>query len=99
MKTIFKALIATVALSTVALFAAPVEVQHVGALPANCQAVENIKIGDTAMGFRLRADIVSEARNAAAKLGSNYVLIDVQRINNPKQGVYYWGWGTVGTCK
>lgn len=99
MKKLQKLIIAAVALPATMLFASPVQVHEVGALPSGCQVLGEIKVGDIAGGHRVRGDVMENARKEATTLGGNYVLVDVKRVNNPKQGVYYWGWGTVGLCK
>ncbi|MBS0619068.1 MAG: hypothetical protein JSR44_12825 [Spirochaetes bacterium] len=75
-----------------------VETHEQDLLPAKCQLIAEIKIGDIAWG-KSRADVVAEMKKEAAELGGNYVLMDIKRVNHPKMGVYYWGWGKVGNCK
>lgn len=99
MKTIKKLIIAAIIIPTAMLFATPVQVHEIGELPQGCQALGSVKIGDTASGYHQRADIFENARKETSALGGNYVTIDVQRVNNAKRGVYFWGWGTAAICK
>jgi len=99
MKTLRKLTMTTLILPATMLFATPVAIHEVGELPSGCQAIGTVKVGDTAFGYRARTDVFADASKEASTRGGNYVSIDVQRVNNAKQGIYYWGWGTVATCK
>jgi len=79
-------------------FAASVETRDANELPLNCQAIGNIQVGDSSSGLS-RQDVVAELSRESANRGGNYVLMDIQRVNNPKRGVHFWGWGKVGICK
>jgi len=74
-------------------------VQDANSLPEGCRYIGDIKVGDIAMGNRARADVVAGLKKEAQDLGANYLLMDIKRVNHPKMGVYYWGWGTAGICK
>lgn len=75
------------------------EVHSSNALPENCRHIAEIKVGDiAAFGKRSAAEVRGELVKEANDLGGNYLLIDIKRVNHPKSGVYYWGWGTVGQC-
>jgi hypothetical protein len=98
MKKIKQLVLLTVLLPLGFVAAAPLTVQDVNALPENCRVIGEIKVGDIAWG-KSHADVVAGLKKEAADLGANYLLMDIKRVNNPKQGVYYWGWGTAGVCK
>lgn len=99
MKLLAKYILVLLLASGAMLYAAPLQIHEMGSLPKQCEVIGDVKVGDIAGGYRSRADVVSEMKREAQALGGNYVLIDVQRVNNPKQGIYYWAWGTVGNCK
>lgn len=99
MKTMKRLILTAVVIPAAMIFAAPVKLHEAGALPAGCQFVGEVKVGDIAIGYRSRSDVLEDVKKEAETLGGNYVLADVKRVNHPKQGVYYWAWGTVGTCK
>lgn len=99
MKNLKKTFVAMMLLPATMLFATTVKIAEAGELPTNCQTVGEVKVGDIAAGHRIRTDVIEEVKREAVTLGGNYVLVDVKRVNHPKQGVYYWGWGTVGLCK
>lgn len=99
MKTTTKIFLTLLVAAVTALPAAPVQLQEVGALPNGCQFVSEIKVGDVAGGYRSRTDVIEDVKKEAGARGGNFVSVDVKRVNNPKQGVYYWAWGTVGSCK
>ena len=67
-------------------------------MPENCRLIGEVKVGDIAWG-KTRDDVVAGLKKEAADLGGNYLMMDIKRVNHPKSGVYYWGWGTVGHCK
>ena len=96
-KTIFTLLTATL-LTGAAASAQQLQVLESDRLPENCKLIGEVKVGDIAWG-RPRADVVSGLRKEATDLGGNYLMMDIKRVNHPKVGVYYWGWGTVGHCK
>ncbi len=98
MKKIKQMLLLTVLLPLGFLGAAPLTVQDANALPENCRVIGEIKVGDIAIG-KPRADVVAGLKKEAEDLGANYLLMDIKRVNHPKQGIYYWGWGTAGLCK
>jgi hypothetical protein len=81
-----------------AISAGSFQAHEVGALPDGCRLLGEVKVGDIAIG-KARPDVVAGLKKEAEDMGGNYVLMDVKRVNNPKQGIYYWGWGTVGLCK
>lgn len=79
------------------LFAKDLQVQHGSELPPHCRLIGEIKVGDIAMG-KPRPQVESELKTEAAEMGGNYLLMDIKRVNHPKMGIYYWGWGVVGYC-
>lgn len=80
------------------VFAGSLQVQHVNSLPEGCRQIGEIQVGDSAWG-RSQSEVIETLKSEAAALGANYLLIDVKRVNNPKRGVYFYGWGTAGVCK
>lgn len=81
------------------VFAGGIQVQSATELPANCRYLGDVKVGDIALGNRSKAETAEGLEKAAREMGGNYVLTDIKRVNHPKMGVYYWGWGTVGSCR
>lgn len=99
MKKIKTTILGLAVVSMGMLSAAPLTVQYSETLPENCKLVGEIKVGDIAWGNRSRSDVVEGLKKEAEGMGANYLLMDIKRVNNPKQGIYYWGWGTAGICK
>jgi len=81
-----------------AISAAPLKVQYASELPEGCRVIAEIKVGDIAMG-KPKADVLEGLKKEAEAIGADYLLADIKRVNHPKMGVYYWGWGTAGSCK
>lgn len=97
MKTIkYISMLAVLAGSTA--FAGPIKVQSATDLPASCRHIGDVKVGDIAAG-KSHSEVAEGLEKAAQELGGNYVQTDIKRVNHPKMGVYYWGWGTVGICQ
>lgn len=96
-KTLLTLMTATI-LAGSALSAEQLQAVESDRLPGNCRLIGEVKVGDIAWG-KARADVVEGLKKEATGLGGNYVLMDIKRVNHPKAGVYYWGWGTVGHCK
>lgn len=78
--------------------ASSLKIQYTDSLPEGCRQLGEIQVGDSAWG-RSQTEVVETLKGEAAALGANFLLIDLKRVNNPKRGVYYYGWGTAGICK
>lgn len=79
-------------------FAGTLQVQYNNSLPDGCRQIGEIQVGDSAWG-RSQSEVIETLKSEATALGANYLLIDLKRVNNPKRGVYFYGWGTAGVCK
>lgn len=95
MKTLFFSLLI---LPASMLSAGSLQVQYVNSLPDGCRQIGEIQVGDPAWG-RSQSEVIEALKSEATALGANYLMIDLKRVNNPKRGVYFYGWGTVGICK
>lgn len=91
-------MLAAMILSGAAVSAQQLQVLESDRLPENCKLIGEVKVGDIAWG-KSRTDVVAGLKKEATDLGGNYLLMDIKRVNHPKSGIYYWGWGTVGSCK
>ena len=98
MKRIKKLFLSLLVMPASMVFAGSLQIQHVNSLPEGCRQVGEIQVGDTAWG-KSQSEVIETLKAEATALGANYLLVDVKRVNNPKRGVYYYGWGTAGVCK
>lgn len=98
MKRIKTLILSLLILPASMVFAGSLQVQYVNSLPDGCRQIGEIQVGDSAWG-RSQADVIQALKTEATALGANYLLIDLKRVNHPKQGVYFYGWGTAGVCK